>query len=49
MNRLAAEDEPPGGTNAVILSLAVLNNFGVFVMRSWFVLCLIVNLDDYDI
>jgi len=32
MNRLAAEDEPPGGTNTVTLSLAVLKNFGVPVI-----------------
>jgi len=32
MNRLATEDEPPGGTNTVTLSLADLNNFGVPVM-----------------
>jgi len=49
MNRLAAKDEPPGGTNTVMLFLAILNLFGGACDIIVMFICLHENLRNIDV
>jgi len=49
MNRLAAEDEPPGDTNAVTLFLAILNLFGGVCGTIVMFICLLEKLRNINV